>query len=114
MAWIIPEETLTFEQFTRRPYEDMNEIRCYNNFKNFFFNSGSMHNERKRAQPFFKKFKEENPDLEERLTQLVTDFDHLPLLKFDFDKELSKIDPILYEAYLIFREYGVDNRTLFS
>lgn len=58
-------ELLTFEQFTSNR---KNGMKIYNNFPALFYNYGML-SDALRDQEFFKRFRAENPELEESLTE---------------------------------------------
>ncbi len=97
-------EPLTFEQFTKR-----NPTPKYNNFFTFFEDVG-FGRELKRAQPYFRRFAEEHPELERELTDKITNRDSS---KFTADS-LAPFEKDLYQAYLIMRQYIEDDTELFS
>jgi len=98
-------EPIDFEEFSGRT-----EIRIpkYNNLISYF-NVGGM-NAWYAEQEFFKRFKRENPKLEEKIRKGVVNSRSV----CDSTDFLKSIEPELYEAYKIMREYGASDADLFT
>ena len=104
-------ESLSFEEFANR--ENFLGIPRYDNFWLFFLEAKFREEQFSyRKEGFFKRFQEENPELERRLSQEIVDSDSKR--SGGRSDMLRKFDRKLYEAYLIMKSYGVPDEDLFS
>ena len=103
-------QPLTFEQFIEGEYilgPDMPPLPRYNNFPLHFTTRGI--GVSCRELPYFKRFQTEQPDLERRLTEAITNRDRT----IDTSSSFKPFEPELYQAYLIMKDYGVSDTDLF-
>lgn len=98
-------QPLTFEEFVER--DPIRPMPRYDNFYLYFMTTNLSQEFRKR--PFFQRFQEEQPDLEERLTMGIMNRDR----SLGISESLRPFDSDLYQAYLIMRGYGASNKELF-
>ena len=97
------EDILTEEEFIQ---EDTDiKYPKYNNFVIYFFDKG-IAVPIYQAADFFKRFKEEHSDLEQKL--------HNNISKGNSFSYWQQFEPDLYEAYKIMRSYGASDEDLFT
>jgi hypothetical protein len=100
------ENILTFEDFIAPAFGI--PVPIYNNFPLHF--QDSEENDYRKTE-YFIRFNDENLELTQSLTQRIT---QLKETKNFNVRSLTKINPDLYQAYIIMRGYGVTNKDLFA
>src|SRR3989338_3164383 len=94
------EETLDYVTFSRT---DKNGFPVYNNFV-LYFRPDTSFSQIYRGRTVFIKFKNENPELEERITKQVN----------EIWPDLNALSLILYEGYRIMKSYTIDGKIVLN
>ena len=101
------EPALTFEEFTKKS----GGHAYYNNFIAPFMGEGIATSIYKNL-PHNKRFAAENPELYESISRQIQAAD--PTTEHGWSGKLESVEPELYEAYLIMKEYGLSDEELFA
>src|SRR3989344_5095656 len=101
-------DVLSFKEFCKRddfpPY-----CPRHGNFFAYFAKGSGGYLKIKRGQAHYKRFKAENPDLDESTKQRFESFDD----RRGTSEALKPYESYLYEAYKIMKSYGVSDKILF-
>jgi hypothetical protein len=106
---------LTYAEFTTwKPMSKTSTLifPAYNNFYTLFLDTKANHVARNK--PLYKKFRAENPELDQKVTSAITS-EYVAGGQYpDIVKILHNVEPLLYEAYCVMHSWVSEDEELFA